>query len=83
MAHMKECSGSMVEYLTQGGGIAGTSLTGVSALGPRARHTNPCLVLFQHRKTRPNVTEKLLAGTKRIKSNRNSKQEIHRTDCFF
>ena len=33
IADMKECSGSMVECLTQGVGVAGSSLTGVTALG--------------------------------------------------
>ena len=30
---------------------------------PWARHINPCLVLAQPRKTRPDITEKLLTGT--------------------
>ena len=33
-----------------------------------AQHINLCLVLVQPRKTRPNITDKLLTGTKRIKS---------------
>ena len=41
---------------------AGSSLTSVTALCPRARHIIPSLVLVQPRKTRPNVTERLLTG---------------------
>ena len=57
---VREHSGSVVECLTQDRGIAGSSLTGVTALCPRARHFNPCLVLVQPRKTRPNTIETLL-----------------------
>ena len=42
----------------------GSSLTSFSALLPSARRINPCLVLVQPRKTCPNITEKLLTGTK-------------------
>ena len=31
-------------------------------LCPEARYINPCLVLVQPRKTRPDITEKLLTG---------------------
>ena len=34
--------------------------------------TSLCLVLVQPRKTRPNMTEKMLTGTSRIKSNKQS-----------
>ena len=40
---------------------AGSSLTSGTVFCPRARHIYPCLVLVQQRKTRPNITEKLLA----------------------
>ena len=43
---------------------ASSSLTGVTALCPRARHINPSLVLVQPRKTRPYITERLLMGRK-------------------
>ena len=43
---------------------AGSSLTGVTALCPRARHINPSLVLAQPRKNRPFITERLLMGRK-------------------
>ena len=44
---------------------AGSSLTGVTALCPWARHIYPSLVvLVQHRKTCPYITEKLLMGRK-------------------
>ena len=43
----------------------------------------PCLVLVQARKTRPEITEKLLTGTLRIKSNKNKNlAEEERTGCF-
>ena len=42
----------------------GSSLTGVTALCPGARHINPSLVLVQPRKTRPFITERLLMGGK-------------------
>ena len=41
----------------------GSSLTGVTMLCLWARHINPCLVLVQPRKTRPDITERLLTGT--------------------
>ena len=53
----------MVEWLTGNRGVAGWSITGVPALCPRARHINPCLVLVQPGKTRPDITEKLLTRT--------------------
>ena len=43
---------------------AGSSLTGVTVLCPRARHINPSLVLLQPRKTRPYKIERLLMGRK-------------------
>ena len=54
----------MVECLTPDRGAVGSSLTGVNALCPLARHINPSLVLVQPRKTRPYITEKLLMGHK-------------------
>ena len=59
----REHRGSVVKCLTRDRGAAGLSLTGVLVLCPSARHIYPCLVLVQHRKTRPNITEKLLTGT--------------------
>ena len=43
--------------------------TYVTELCPCARHINACLVLVYPRKNCPNITEKLLTGTKIIKSN--------------
>ena len=60
-----EGSGSVVECLARG-----SSLTGVTALCPCARHINPSLVLVQRRKTSSDVTERLLTGTLRIISNK-------------
>ena len=59
-----ERCGSVVECLTRDRGASGSSLTGVTALGPRARNIYPSLVLVQPRKTRPCLTEKLLMGRK-------------------
>ena len=59
-----ERSGSVVEYLTRDHRTAGSSLTGVTALCPGARHIYPSLVLVQHRKTRAYKTERLLMGRK-------------------
>ena len=47
----------MVDYLTPDQGVAGMSLTGGTVLCPLARHTNPCLVLVQPKKTCPNMTK--------------------------
>ena len=55
-------SGSVVECLTLDWGAGGSSLTGVTALCPWARHINPSLVLVQPRKTCPYITERLLMG---------------------
>ena len=55
-----ERSGSVVDCLTRDRGAAGSSFAGVSALCPCARHINPSLVLVQPRKTRPNITGRLL-----------------------
>ena len=60
----RERSGSVVECLTPDWGAAGSSLTGVTALCPWARHINPSLVLVQPRKTCPYITERLLMGCK-------------------
>ena len=58
-----EHSGSVEECFTQDRKAAGSSLTGVTALCPWERHINTCLVLVQPRKTRPDITERLLTGT--------------------
>ena len=57
-------SGSVVESWTGDRGAAGSSLINVTVLCPWARHINPSLVLVQPRKTRPNITERLLMGCK-------------------
>ena len=59
-----ERSGSVVECLTRDRVAAGSSLTGVTALYPWARHTNFGLVLVQPRKTCPYITEILLMERK-------------------
>ena len=60
----RERSGSEVECLTRDWRVAGSSLTGIIALCPWARHINPSLVLVQPRKTCPFITERLLMGRK-------------------
>ena len=52
----------MVDCLTSDQGAAGLSLTGVTALCPRASHINPSLELVQPRKAHPYITERLLMG---------------------
>ena len=71
---IRECSGSLVECLTQDRGTAGWSLTSVTPLCPWARHINPSLVLVQPRKTHPCLTERLLMGRK--ESNQTNKQKL-------
>ena len=63
----------MVECLTPDRGVAGSSLTGGIALCPLSRLFMLCLALVQPRKTHPDIDEKLLTGTKRIKSNKQTK----------
>ena len=58
-----ERSGSVVDCLTRDLRAVDSSLTMVTALRPLARLIYPCLVLVQPRKTRPDVTERLLTGT--------------------
>ena len=54
----------MVECLTRDRGATGSSLTGVTALCPWARHINPSLVLVQPRKTCSYIAESLLMRLK-------------------
>ena len=49
----------MVECLNLDWGAAGSSLNGITALCPWARHINPSLILVQPRKNRPYITERL------------------------
>ena len=58
--YFRELSGRVLDSRPKD---AGSSLTGVTALCPCARHINPSLVLVQPRKTRPDVIERLLTGT--------------------
>ena len=60
--------------LTRDRWVAGSSLTGVTALYPWARHFNPSLVLAQPRKTRHYITERSLMGYK--ESNQTNKQNM-------
>ena len=65
---------SVEECLTQDWGALGSSLTGVSALCPWARHINPSLVLVQPRKTCPYIAERVLMGHK--ESNQTNKHSV-------
>ena len=58
----------MVECLTGDQRAVGLSLTSVSALCPWARNINPCLVLVQPRKTRPDITEKIVDWDVHVKN---------------
>ena len=62
----------MAQY--QDRGATGSSLTGITALCPWARHNTPSLVLVQPRKTCPLITERLLMGHK--ESNQTNKTKI-------
>ena len=64
IAYTREYSGSVVEYLSRDLRASGSSLIGVAALCPTARHINPSLVLVHPRKTRPFITERVLMGRK-------------------
>ena len=54
--------GSVVECLIRDRLVAGSSLTGGITLCPLARHFILCLVLFQQRKTRSEMSGILLTG---------------------
>ena len=58
-----ERSGLVVGCLTRDLRAVGSSLTVATDVCSRARLVYPCSVLVQHRKTRPDVTERLLTGT--------------------
>ena len=57
----RECSGSVVECLTEDRGAADSSHTGFTALCPWARHNNPSFVLVQPRKTGPFILESVIS----------------------
>ena len=87
----REHSGSVAECLTQHRGAPDLSLTGVTVLCPWARHIYPCLVLVHPRKIPPVITEKMLTGTSRIKSNKTylphppifyTVQSLYNTPCY-
>ena len=50
----------MVECLTRDRWAVGSSLTGITVLCPLARHNYPCLGLVKPRKTRPDITAKIV-----------------------
>ena len=54
-----------------------SSLTGVTALCPSARHIYPSLVLVQPRKTQPYITERLLMGRKETNQTNKVKYELN------
>ena len=59
---MREHSGSVVVCLTRDRWAMGSSLPVVTVFCPLARHIYPRFVLVQPRKTRPDITERLLTG---------------------
>ena len=61
--------------LTRDRAAAGSSLTGVTAVCPWARHINHSLVLVQPRKTRLYITERLLMG--REESNQTKQTNVY------
>ena len=76
-----ERSGSVVECLTRDRGATFSSLTGVTALCPLARHINPSLLLVQPRRTRPCITERMLMGRK--ESNQTNKMKGPVNHCMY
>ena len=71
----------MVESLTRDGRVVGSSLTVGPGLGPSVRQINPCLVLGQPRKTRPDMTEKCRLG--HIELNQTKKQQHESSKVKF
>ena len=67
----RECSGSVVECLTQDWEAPGSSLTGVTALWSLSKTHLPSLVLVQPRKTHPCLIERLLMGRKESNQTKN------------
>ena len=61
---VREHSGSVVECLTRDRGPPVRPSPASLRCGPLARHIYPSLVMVQHRKTRPCLTESLLMGRK-------------------
>ena len=60
----RECSGSVVECLTQDRRAVGSSLTRRHCVVSLRKNINRSLVLVQPRKTCPFITERLLMGLK-------------------
>ena len=80
----RESSDSVVVCLTRDREAAASSLTGVTALCPSARHINSSLVLVQPRKTRPYITERLLMRRKESnQTNRSPGSTKHFTTLIF
>ena len=57
----------MIECLTRDRWAAGSSFIGVTALCPLGRHINPRLLLVHLRKTRLDITERLLNSNKQTR----------------
>ena len=76
---------SMEECLNRDRRVLGFSLTGVTALCTFAKHSYPCLVLAKPRKTHPDITERLLTRTLRIKSDVKNqiKQKRNKEACLL
>ena len=55
-----ERSGSVVKCISRDWPIAGSSLICVTAFCHWSNHINPCLIVVQQRKIRPDIAEKLL-----------------------
>ena len=60
----RECSGSVVECMTQDREAAGSSHNGVTALWSLSKTHYTSLILVKPRKTCPCLTERLLMGRK-------------------
>ena len=66
---LRECSGSVVECLTQDQGVAGLSLTGVTVLLSFSKTHLSWLSTGSTQKTCPCLTERLLMGGKESNQN--------------
>ena len=77
--NIREHSGWVLDSRPKGRGFRASPAS--MRYGPRARHIYPSLVLVQHRKTRPCLTERLLMGPK--ESNQTNKQKTNSISKIF
>ena len=71
----RDCSGLVVECLTQNQGPQVQASPASLCCGPLARHIYPSLVLVQPRKTHPHLTKRFLMGCKESNQTKTSPNE--------